>query len=151
MKQVNGGTFAPEDWAEPEAFYTALERVGTPRAEIVERCAMKKDYDIAVIGAGCRCCCSTGFGNAGHKVVLLEARDRIGGRTYTGEAFGRQVEFGGGYSHWTQPYIWRELQRYGIGLNPPTEVDKTVYFADGKLHTGTQAEYAAIGTIINSF
>ncbi|MFI7935700.1 saccharopine dehydrogenase, partial [Acinetobacter baumannii] len=26
------GTFAPEDWAEPEAFYTALERVGTPRA-----------------------------------------------------------------------------------------------------------------------
>ncbi|HCE0934740.1 TPA: saccharopine dehydrogenase, partial [Acinetobacter baumannii] len=30
------GTFAPEDWAEPEAFYTALERVGTPRAEIVE-------------------------------------------------------------------------------------------------------------------
>ncbi|MCU7697602.1 saccharopine dehydrogenase NADP-binding domain-containing protein [Acinetobacter sp. AYS6] len=30
------GTFAPEDWAEPESFYTALERVGTPRAEIVE-------------------------------------------------------------------------------------------------------------------
>nr|WP_050570553.1 saccharopine dehydrogenase NADP-binding domain-containing protein [Acinetobacter colistiniresistens] len=30
------GAFAPEDWAEPEAFYNALERVGTPRAEIVE-------------------------------------------------------------------------------------------------------------------
>ena len=30
------GSFAPEDWAEPEAFYTALERVGTPRSEIVE-------------------------------------------------------------------------------------------------------------------
>ncbi|MEW5654100.1 saccharopine dehydrogenase family protein [Streptomyces cinereoruber] len=30
------GSFAPEDWAEPEAFYTALERVGTPRYEIVE-------------------------------------------------------------------------------------------------------------------
>ncbi|MGW4286955.1 saccharopine dehydrogenase family protein [Streptomyces sp. NPDC004673] len=30
------GTFAPEDWAEPEAFYAALERLGTPRAEIVE-------------------------------------------------------------------------------------------------------------------
>ncbi|MEU1199400.1 saccharopine dehydrogenase NADP-binding domain-containing protein [Streptomyces sp. NPDC005813] len=30
------GAFAPEDWAEPSAFYTALERVGTPRAEIVE-------------------------------------------------------------------------------------------------------------------
>ncbi|MFF8567360.1 saccharopine dehydrogenase family protein [Streptomyces albidoflavus] len=30
------GAFAPEDWAEPENFYTALERVGTPRDEIVE-------------------------------------------------------------------------------------------------------------------
>ncbi|MEG0341617.1 MAG: saccharopine dehydrogenase NADP-binding domain-containing protein [Acinetobacter sp.] len=30
------GTFAPEDWAVPEDFYTALERVGTPRSEIVE-------------------------------------------------------------------------------------------------------------------
>ncbi len=30
------GSFAPEDWAEPEAFCTALECVGTPRYEIVE-------------------------------------------------------------------------------------------------------------------
>lgn len=30
------GSFAPEDWADPEAFYLALERVGTPRHEIVE-------------------------------------------------------------------------------------------------------------------
>ncbi|MFF8380668.1 saccharopine dehydrogenase family protein [Streptomyces sp. NPDC015661] len=30
------GAFSPEDWADPEAFYTALERVGTPRSEIVE-------------------------------------------------------------------------------------------------------------------
>jgi hypothetical protein len=30
------GAFAPEDWADPQAFYKALERVGTPNAEIVE-------------------------------------------------------------------------------------------------------------------
>lgn len=30
------GALAPEDWADPAAFYDALERVGTPRAEIVE-------------------------------------------------------------------------------------------------------------------
>ncbi|WP_432178725.1 saccharopine dehydrogenase family protein [Streptomyces sp. NBC_00063] len=30
------GAFAPEDWADPKAFYAALERVGTPRAGIVE-------------------------------------------------------------------------------------------------------------------
>jgi Saccharopine dehydrogenase NADP binding domain len=33
---ARAGAFAPEDWAEPQAFYSALERVGTPRAEIVE-------------------------------------------------------------------------------------------------------------------
>ncbi|GAA1482154.1 saccharopine dehydrogenase NADP-binding domain-containing protein [Gordonia sinesedis] len=30
------GAFAPEDWAEPAAFYRALERVGVPRRDIVE-------------------------------------------------------------------------------------------------------------------
>ena len=31
------GVYAPEDWADPERFYGALERVGTPRHEIIER------------------------------------------------------------------------------------------------------------------
>jgi saccharopine dehydrogenase-like NADP-dependent oxidoreductase len=30
------GAFAPEDWADSQAFYKALERVGTPSSEIVE-------------------------------------------------------------------------------------------------------------------
>ena len=30
------GAFAPEDWADPQAFYKALERGGTPSAEMVE-------------------------------------------------------------------------------------------------------------------
>ena len=30
------GAFAPEDWADPQAFYNALERVGTPAHDIVE-------------------------------------------------------------------------------------------------------------------
>jgi saccharopine dehydrogenase-like NADP-dependent oxidoreductase len=30
------GSFAPEDWADPEAFYKALELVGVPRCEIIE-------------------------------------------------------------------------------------------------------------------
>jgi saccharopine dehydrogenase-like NADP-dependent oxidoreductase len=28
------GVFTPEEWAEPQQFYAALERVGVPRAEI---------------------------------------------------------------------------------------------------------------------
>lgn len=30
------GAFCPEDWAQPEAFYAALERVGVPKDEIIE-------------------------------------------------------------------------------------------------------------------
>jgi saccharopine dehydrogenase-like NADP-dependent oxidoreductase len=33
---TRAGAFAPDGWAEPEAFYKALERVGVPRAEIIE-------------------------------------------------------------------------------------------------------------------
>jgi hypothetical protein len=31
------GALAPEDWVEPLEFYAALERVGTPRHEIIDR------------------------------------------------------------------------------------------------------------------
>lgn len=30
------GVFCPEDWAKPEVFYNALERVGVPKDEIIE-------------------------------------------------------------------------------------------------------------------
>lgn len=30
------GVFSPEDWAEPDVFYAALQKVGTPRDEIIE-------------------------------------------------------------------------------------------------------------------
>lgn len=32
---TRSGVFCPEDWAEPERFYKALERVGTPKDELV--------------------------------------------------------------------------------------------------------------------
>ncbi|KAH8698665.1 Saccharopine dehydrogenase-domain-containing protein [Talaromyces proteolyticus] len=34
--QKRAGVFAPEDWAAPNVFYSALEKFGTPREEIVE-------------------------------------------------------------------------------------------------------------------
>jgi hypothetical protein len=33
---TRAGSYAPEDWADPQAFYQALERVGTPNNQIVE-------------------------------------------------------------------------------------------------------------------
>lgn len=106
---------------------------------------MSTNYDIAVIGAGfAGMIAARELSQAGFSVILVEARDRIGGRTYSGEAFGHSIEYGGTYAHWTQPHIWNELQRYGLGLNPPVETTKMLWRADGTLHQGTVEEFGAI-------
>ncbi|MER5390891.1 NAD(P)/FAD-dependent oxidoreductase [Saccharopolyspora sp. NPDC002686] len=103
-------------------------------------------HDVAVIGAGfAGVTAARDLSLAGHSVIHLEARDRIGGRTYSGEAFGRSVEFGGAYAHWTQPNVWHELERYEISLSTPLAVEKIYWLADDDVHSGTPAEYTAFG------
>ncbi|GHF54831.1 putative flavin-containing monoamine oxidase AofH [Streptomyces mashuensis] len=104
---------------------------------------MADRYDVVVIGAGfAGVTAARDLGAAGHSVLLLEARDRIGGRTYTGEAFGRYAEFGGTYVHWSMPNVWREMQRHGIPLATTLEADTVHWLAGGRMHSGSQAEYA---------
>jgi phytoene dehydrogenase-like protein len=50
----------------------------------------------------------------GYKVIVLEARDRIGGRTWTSKIDGYPYEMGGTWVHWGQPHVWTELSRYGL-------------------------------------
>lgn len=107
---------------------------------------MTENVDVVVVGAGfAGVTAARDLSLGGRSVVLLEARDRIGGRTHLGDAFGRKVEFGGGYVHWTQPHVWTELRRYGIGLSIPMEIERMYWLADGVVHTGTAAQYESIG------
>lgn len=72
-------------------------------------------YDVAVIGGG-----YTGLSairdltTTGHKTILIEARDRIGGRSWSSNIEGYPYEMGGTWVHQWQPFIWRELFRYGL-------------------------------------
>ncbi|PWY69329.1 putative flavin-containing amine oxidase [Aspergillus eucalypticola CBS 122712] len=51
----------------------------------------------------------------GKSVLLVEARDRIGGRCWTAEAGDdTKVELGGTWVHWQQPHVFSELQRYDL-------------------------------------
>ncbi|WP_158303124.1 flavin monoamine oxidase family protein [Prauserella endophytica] len=91
---------------------------------------MSKRYDVIVIGAGfagataARECATRGF-----RTLVLEGRDRIGGRTWTSRfSNGQPVDIGGTYVHWRQPHIWAELTRYGLtgdvipSAEPPEQV-----------------------------
>ena len=77
------------------------------------------DLDVLVLGAGfAGLTAARELTQRGLSVRILEARDRIGGRTWYTEGLGRGLELGGTWVHWTQPYVWAELARYGIGTVP---------------------------------
>jgi monoamine oxidase len=50
----------------------------------------------------------------GRSAVLVEALDRLGGRTYTSDHDGHAMELGGTWVHPLQPNVWSEINRYGV-------------------------------------
>jgi len=46
--------------------------------------------------------------------LLIEARDRIGGRTYNGIVDGFNYEMGGTWVHWLMPHFYREMSFYNM-------------------------------------
>jgi nicotine oxidoreductase len=77
---------------------------------------MSDRWDVIVIGAGfagataARECASRGL-----RVLVLEARDRIGGRSGSRPlSDGSAADVGGTFVHWTQPHLWGEISRYGL-------------------------------------
>ena len=107
-------------------------------------------YDTVVVGAGMAgLVAARDLSTRGHSVLLVEGRDRTGGRTFTDTALGGQLDLGGGYVHWTQPNVWTELERHGLEkINPPLE-SKTLYqLADGKVHTTEEVRtYELVGQL----
>ena len=83
------------------------------------------DYDVVVIGGGfAGVTAARDSRKNGYKTLLLEARDRFGGRTYTSTFAGHHVELGGTWIHWSQPNVWSEKDRYGLEvIDTPEELD----------------------------
>jgi len=76
---------------------------------------MTETTDVVVVGAGfAGLITARELTRQGLNVVVLEARDRIGGRTWTDHRLGRDLEMGGTWLHWTQPHSWAEVTRYGL-------------------------------------
>lgn len=76
----------------------------------------------------------------GHSVEIFEARDRVGGRTWTDDRWGMGLEMGGTWVHWMQPYVWAEVNRYGAELVVSPYTDEAYWITDGKTVKGTEDE-----------
>jgi monoamine oxidase len=102
-------------------------------------------YDVAVVGAGfAGLSAARELSLRGHAVIVLEARDRIGGRTWTTERLGRTLELGGTWVHPTQPHVWAELTRYDLDVVASPEPHAAHWWAGGERHSGAPDELLAL-------
>ncbi|MGY4691471.1 flavin monoamine oxidase family protein [Salibacterium sp. K-3] len=102
-----------------------------------------KMYDVIIVGGGL-----TGLTAAremhqmGYTPLVVEAKDRLGGRTWTSERLGTNLELGAGWVHWVQPHIWSELTRYNIGITPSPEPEKAYWITGNRVVTGDPEKMA---------
>jgi len=101
-------------------------------------------YDAVVIGAGfAGLVAARDLIEAGHSVVLLEARDRVGGRTYSGTFPGTDVVIDLG-AEWFDParhhYMAAEVARYGARFVEADKGGANRWFLDGRHADGDEPD-----------
>jgi monoamine oxidase len=76
------------------------------------------NFDVIIIGAGFSgLMAARELSLRNRNVLIIEARDRIGGRTFTTEFENQKYEMGGSWIHWSQPHVWTEITRYGLSIS----------------------------------
>ena len=88
-------------------------------------------HGIAVVGGGFGgVAVAREVAGAGNDVVLLEARDRFGGRTHTRAWHDEVTDLGGAWVHYRRPFVWSEIERVGVTVRAVPKADSS-WFSDG--------------------
>jgi monoamine oxidase len=78
---------------------------------------MSEQYDALVIGGGLAgVTAARELEFRGLRTLIIEARERLGGRMWMEECGGGLVEMGGQNVYWTRPFLWTEVKRYGLAI-----------------------------------
>ncbi|HSS55750.1 MAG TPA: NAD(P)/FAD-dependent oxidoreductase [Gaiellales bacterium] len=102
-------------------------------------------HDVVVVGGGfAGVTAAREAARDGRSVLLLEGRDRLGGRTWTASWNGHQIEYGGGWVHWHQPHTFSEITRAGLTVELSGDPDVTAWYVGDERRTGSIAERDAI-------
>lgn len=118
----------PEETEEPEELEETEEPMETNTPE------GPREADVIVIGAGMAgLAAATQLIKDGHSVILLEGRERIGGRTWTDHTLGVPVDMGASWIHGVKDNPLTELaNRFNATRVPTNYDDMALYDADGR-------------------
>jgi monoamine oxidase len=106
---------------------------------------MAERYDVIVVGGGfAGVTAARECALRGRRTLLLEARDRLGGRTWSASWNGFQIEYGGAWVHWHQPHTFSELTRAGLPVAVSANTGRAHWHVGADRRTGTIDERDAI-------
>ena len=95
-------------------------------------------HDVIVVGGGfAGVTAARECALRGRSTLLLEARDRLGGRTWSARWGAQRIEYGGAWVHWHQPHVFAELTRAGLGVIVGSDPERAHWRVGASRRSGT--------------